>query len=63
MIGDSGTDIRTAQAAGVPVIAVDFGYSEKPVEEFGPDCVISRFVDLPAAIDALMRRADRHNYG
>ena len=62
MIGDSGTDIRTAQAAGVPVIAVDFGYSEQPVEEFGPDRVISRFADLPAAIDALMRRPDRHNY-
>ena len=30
MIGDSATDIRTARAAGIPVIAVDFGYSEAP---------------------------------
>ncbi len=36
MIGDSVTDIRTARAAGIPVIAVDFGYSERPVSEFGP---------------------------
>ena len=28
MIGDSMTDVRTARAASVPVIAVDFGYSE-----------------------------------
>jgi phosphoglycolate phosphatase len=50
MIGDSLTDILTARAAGVPVIAVDFGYSEKPVAEFGPDRVISHFSQLPAAI-------------
>ena len=34
MIGDSATDIRTARAAGIPVVAVDFGYSERPVSEF-----------------------------
>ena len=28
MVGDSGTDIATARAAGIPVIAVDFGYTE-----------------------------------
>jgi phosphoglycolate phosphatase len=53
MIGDSVTDIRTARAAGIPVIAVDFGYSDKPVSEYGPDCVISRFADLPASIAAI----------
>ena len=36
MIGDSATDIRTARAAGIPVIAVDFGYSERPVSELRP---------------------------
>jgi phosphoglycolate phosphatase len=53
MIGDSLTDIRTARAAGVPVIAVDFGYSERPVAEFGPDRIISRFAQLPAAVGGL----------
>ena len=53
MIGDSLTDIRTARAAGVPVIAVDFGYSDKPVTEFGPDRTISHFAQLPAAIAAI----------
>ena len=53
MIGDSETDIRTAKAAGVPVIAVDFGYTERPVAEFAPDRVISHYAELPAAIAAL----------
>jgi phosphoglycolate phosphatase len=53
MIGDSATDIRTARAAGIPVIAVDFGYSEHPVSEYGPDLIISHFAQLPAAIAAI----------
>lgn len=52
MIGDSATDIDTARAAGVPVIAVDFGYSERPVSEYRPDRVISHFDQLPAAVAA-----------
>ena len=53
MVGDSGTDIRTARAATVPVIAVDFGYSEVPIATLQPDRLISSFADLPAAIEIL----------
>jgi phosphoglycolate phosphatase len=53
MIGDSATDIHTARAAGIPVIAVDFGYSERPVAEFGPDRVISHFAQLPESVAAI----------
>lgn len=53
MIGDSATDIRTARAAGIPVIAVDFGYSEEPVAGYGPDRVISHFAQLPGEIATL----------
>jgi len=56
MIGDSETDIRTAQAAGIPIVAVDFGYSERPVAEFTPDRVISHFTQLPSEIAALSGR-------
>lgn len=56
MVGDSATDIDTARAAGVPVVAVDFGYTEIPVAELGPDRVISHFKELPDAIEALLRR-------
>ena len=54
MVGDSGTDIRCARAAGVPVIAVDFGYADVPVEELGPDRVVSHFDELMAACEALL---------
>jgi phosphoglycolate phosphatase len=53
MIGDSATDIRTARAAGIPVIAVDFGYSDRPVAEYGPDRIISHFSQLPDQIARL----------
>jgi phosphoglycolate phosphatase len=56
MVGDSGTDIRTARAANVPVIAVAYGYSDAPVSELGPDRVIARFDELEAACDALLDR-------
>jgi phosphoglycolate phosphatase len=50
MIGDSGTDVRTARAAQVPVIAVDFGYSEVPIATLQPDRIISSYGELPAAV-------------
>jgi phosphoglycolate phosphatase len=53
MVGDSETDIATAKAAAVPVIAVDFGYTETPVRELFPDRIISHFDDLPDAIAAV----------
>jgi phosphoglycolate phosphatase len=53
MVGDSITDIRTARAANVPVVAVDFGYTDVPVATLGPDRVISSFVELGAAVAAL----------
>lgn len=46
MIGDSRTDIDTAKAAGIPVVAVDFGYTDRHVSEFEPARVISHFDEL-----------------
>ena len=54
MIGDSATDIKTARAAGLPVICVDFGYTDVPVTELGPDRVISHFDELTEACAGLM---------
>ncbi len=53
MVGDSRTDVSTARNANVPVIAVDFGYSDVPITTLRPDRVISSFADLPRAIKAL----------
>jgi phosphoglycolate phosphatase len=46
MVGDSRTDIDTAKAAGIPVVAVDFGYTDRHVREFEPSSVISHFDEL-----------------
>jgi phosphoglycolate phosphatase len=54
MVGDSITDIAVARAAGIAVIAVDFGYSETPVAELAPDRIVSRFELLPEAVFALL---------
>jgi phosphoglycolate phosphatase len=56
MVGDSAADVTTARAAGVPVIAVDFGYSEIAVARLAPDRIISHFDDLPPAVAALRTR-------
>jgi phosphoglycolate phosphatase len=50
MIGDSVTDIKAARAAGIPVVAVDFGYTPVPVSELGPDRIISHFDELADAV-------------
>jgi phosphoglycolate phosphatase len=57
MVGDSRSDVDAARAAGVPSIAVDFGYSDVPVAALRPDRVISHFDELAAAVAAI--RADQ----
>ena len=53
MVGDSNTDILAAKNAKIPVVAVDFGYTDKPVASLGPDVVISHFDGLWDAVAAL----------
>jgi phosphoglycolate phosphatase len=54
MVGDSMTDVATARAAGIPVVAVDFGYTETPPQELGADRLISHFDALPEAVRQLV---------
>jgi phosphoglycolate phosphatase len=54
MVGDSPTDIATAQAAGIPVIAVDFGYTNIPIAQLAPDRIISHFNSLPDFVTELL---------
>ncbi|VTZ25772.1 Phosphoglycolate phosphatase (fragment) [Methylocella tundrae] len=53
MVGDSKTDIETARNAEVPVVAVNFGYTDLPVETFKPDRVIAHFDELWEAVEEL----------
>jgi phosphoglycolate phosphatase len=50
MVGDSATDILTARAAGVPIIAVEFGYSDVPLAQLNPDRLIGHFDELVGAV-------------
>lgn len=56
MVGDSVTDIHLARAAHVPVVAVDFGYTDIPVTALAPDRIIGHFDHLVAAVDELLPR-------
>jgi phosphoglycolate phosphatase len=52
MVGDSIHDVEAARAAGLPVIAVSWGYTLTPARDLGADAVIERFTDLIAAAAA-----------
>lgn len=52
-VGDSITDADTARAAGLPLIAVSFGFSDRPVEELGADAIIDHYDELLPALRRL----------
>lgn len=58
MVGDSITDSQTAQAANIPVLLVDFGYSDVPIAQLGADAVMSCWSDLPEKIKKLQSQLD-----
>lgn len=51
-VGDTTFDTRAARAAGLPSVAVSFGFCDAPVQELGADAVIDHF---DALIPALAR--------
>jgi phosphoglycolate phosphatase len=55
MVGDSRPDIGAALAAGVPSVAVSFGYSDIPAGDLGADLLIDHFAELPAAARRLLQ--------
>ncbi|MDB5684523.1 MAG: phosphoglycolate phosphatase [Sphingomonas bacterium] len=54
-IGDSITDTDTARAAGIPCVAVSFGFSDRPPAELGADMLIDHFDALIPALEELGR--------
>lgn len=51
-VGDTTYDIGAARAAGVPSVAVSFGFNDKPAHELGAEAVIDHCAEL---IPTLMR--------
>lgn len=58
-VGDSQFDVGAARAAGIPVVAVDFGFSTVAAADLRADAVIAAFADLPDALAALSDQAGR----
>ena len=60
LIGDTETDVRTARAAGVPVVLVAFGPEGPGIARLEPDAMLPHFDALDDVLNALMRGPLRH---
>ena len=56
-LGDSIYDTMAAKNAGIPSIAVSFGFLLGPIEELGADAIIDSYDALLPALDRLAARA------
>lgn len=52
-VGDSIYDVHAAQAAGIPAVAVSFGFLAGPAADLGADAVIDDFAELIPTLDGL----------
>jgi len=52
-VGDTTFDTGAARAAGLPCVAVSFGFNDKPVHDLGADTVIDHFDALIPALAVL----------
>ena len=57
-VGDSIVDADTARAAGIPFVAVSFGFSDRPADRLGADAVIDGYEELVPALERLSPPAD-----
>ena len=53
MVGDSTYDVRAGRNAGLPVVALSFGYHDVPAAELGGDVLIDQFDKLVPALARL----------
>lgn len=52
-VGDTLADTGAAKAAGIPCVAVSFGFSDRPAQELGADAVIDHLATLPSVLRSL----------
>jgi phosphoglycolate phosphatase len=60
MVGDSRADIEAAKNADLPIVAVTFGYTDRPVRDFSPDVTIDHFDQLWDAVRSLSTESLTH---
>ena len=54
LIGDTVTDVKTARAAGVPIVLVGFGPEGDAVARLEPDVILQDYADLRAVVRSLI---------
>jgi phosphoglycolate phosphatase len=54
LIGDTDTDVKTARAAGVPVVLVAFGPEGAEIARLEPDALLQSYHELPQVLSGLM---------
>ena len=57
MVGDSTTDVKSAQGAGAPVIVYRPGYGDVAADDMGADAIIDDYAILDVTAEALLARA------
>lgn len=53
MVGDSSFDVKAARNAGVPVVALSFGYHDMPPHDLAADALIDHFDELAPVLARL----------
>ncbi len=56
-VGDTTYDTRASHAAGLPCVAVSFGFNDLPVDELGASAVIGHFDELIPTLERLGHEA------
>ena len=54
MIGDSETDANAARAAGIPVILLEDGYTQKKISEIPHDHLIKDFIGVEKIVETYL---------
>ena len=53
MLGDTLTDLQTAQAAGVPCVLTSFGFSAESLDQLAPDAVVHHYDEIAPVLERL----------
>jgi phosphoglycolate phosphatase len=53
MLGDTLTDLQTAQAAGVPCVLTSFGFSAELLDQLGPDAIVHHYDEIAPVLERL----------
>ena len=54
-IGDSAIDVKTAKNAGIPVVAMSYGYERTPAQDLGADLVLDSFKELQDLLEKTVK--------